>query len=662
MPRRPQWLWKEGLIYQGLWEPIYFQKASGHATTNVEAFDEYRHTEAFVEEAHSRGVNQIWTHFWKGYGWEFERPQMERNRDLVKWCHQRGMKVIAYFTFGSVTPETLLLEKPEAKDWLQVGEHGQWASYATGYQCFRAKPCYNAQGWLDYLKEMITYAIADIGCDGVHFDNFHSNPEPDTCRCATCVERFRQFLTERYGPATPQTRAAGQARFGMNDFSQTVPPWFNRWNQAVLQRVIRIPLHQEWIRFRTESMRRALRQMADHIHSLGPETLCEANCGRPIGSNSEYHSGTSAEVILPEVDLSFNETCRAVGVGPHGQTITRIREHKQGRAAGVPVVIYSKDDVKLAECFAFNPGAFAAGGDAELNAWYHRWKRYQLDAETLSQVGVLRHRETLTFNCVEPHISAITMEQVLIENRIPWDMLWKRHLLDLGKYRLLILPDVECLGDEEVQRIVAFALAGGAVLATERTGEYDQWRRLRQVSPAEPIRTPEQFRAAQEPLPALHELFGADYVSAGRPIRKDLPGGGKACYLPKIDYAVWPPGGPEFWCVFPEHWAMPANAAEVLEAIEWCLGRRRLYVDSPDRVVVEHTRVGDEELVHLLHVDPDGKPASAMVRLEAEKPPREVLACGLREEPAPIAFNSSAGQVRIELNGFRTYRMVILRR
>jgi len=662
MSRTPEWLWTEGVIYQGIWEPIYFLKSAGKAGTNVDAIYEYRHTEALVEEAHRRGVNQIWTHFWKGYGWDFERAEMERNRDLVGWCHARGMRVIAYFTFGSLTPETLFLEKPEARDWLQRGEHGHWASYGVDYQCFRAKPCYNARGWLDYLKEILAYAVGEIGCDGIHFDNTHNNAEPDTCRCPRCLEKFRDFLTAQYGPQTPETRSAGMARFGRNDFSQTHPPWFNRFNQAVLQRVIQVPLQQEWIRFKTECMRRALAEMVEHVHSLRPDALVEANLGDPIGSNNEYHTGTSAEIQFPVMDLVFNESSRATGVGPHGQTLTRIREHKQARAAGVPVLLYSRDDVKLAECFAFNPGGFAGGGDAEVNAWYHRHKRYQLDAETLSEVAVLRHRQTLSYNCVEPHLSAITMEQVLIERRIPWDMAWAGHLGDLGRYRLLILPDVECLSDEEVARIAAFVAAGGAVLATEQTGVYDNWRRPRQAPVTGRIETHEQAEAAARALPALHELFGRDHVDVGHVVRRELPGGGRACYLPVVQYAVRPPTGTEFWCVVPQHWAMPKNARQIAAAVDWCLGeKRRLRVDCEQRVVVEHTRVGDEELVHLVHVDPAEGPASAVVEIQREKPPRAVLAAGLREDPADMEFQYADGLVRVELSDFQTYRMLILR-
>jgi hypothetical protein len=251
---------------------------------------------------------------------------------------------------------------------------------------------------------------------------------------------------------------------------------------------------------------------------------------------------------------------------------------------------------------------------------------------------------------------------VLIENRIAWDMVWASHLDDLSKYRLLILPDVECLSDDEAARIVSFVRGGGAVLATEQTGVFDNWRRQRQVKLDGAIKTIDQYEAAQQPLNALHELFGADPFGDGDDLRRRFDGGGRACYFPKIDYAVWPPRGPEFWAVFPEHYAMPKNADRILSAIEWCLdGRRRLRVDSAQHVVVEHTQVGDEELIHLLHAEGPTKPASATVTVRPQRPVRQVLAAGLRQDPAPIEYARDGENIVIDSRDFETYQMILLR-
>ena len=107
---------------------------------------------------------------------------------------------------------------------------------------------------------------------------------------------------------------------------------------------------------------------------------------------------------------------------------------------------------------------------------------------------------------------------------------------------------------------------------------------------------------------------------------------------------------------------MPKNADRILSAIEWCMGgRRRLRVDSAQHVVVEHTQVGDEELIHLLHTEGPAKRASATVTVRPQRAVRQVLAAGLRQDPAPIEYAQDGDNVVISLPDFQTYRMVLLR-
>jgi hypothetical protein len=60
-------------------------------------------------------------------------------------------------------------------------------------------------------------------------------------------------------------------------------------------------------------------------------------------------------------------------------------------------------------------------------------------------------------------------------------------------------------------------------------------------------------------------------------------------------------------------------------------------------------------------VDPSEGPASAVVEIRRDEPPRAVLAAGLREDPADVEFQYGGGLVRVELSDFQTYRMLILR-
>jgi len=144
MPERIRWLRDEGIVYYGMWEPVYFEKLRGHNHDAPDAANEFRHTAAFVDYLASEGINQLWTHFFKGFGLDFEHEEMERNRGLAELCHEKGIRVIAYCTFGTIVPDTILKEAPDALSWAQVNEDGRFTSCQTAHQNFRVRPCYNS--------------------------------------------------------------------------------------------------------------------------------------------------------------------------------------------------------------------------------------------------------------------------------------------------------------------------------------------------------------------------------------------------------------------------------------------------------------------------------------------------------------------------------------
>jgi hypothetical protein len=651
------WLRREGIVHAGLWEPNYFMKLS-RGDGVPEAVWKYRHSEAFVEALHADGINQIWTHWWKGFGLTFESREQEQNRTLIQAAHARGMRVIAYCTFGSIVPETLEHEVPDCMSWAQIGEHGQPASCQTSFQCFRVRPCYNSQAWLDYMKR-VTQKALEMGADGIHFDNIGYNSEPDSCHCPTCVAKFRTFLAEQFGPQTPETRALGEKLFGFHDFSRVRVPWFNRWNQAVMQRQIQVSAQKAWVRFKVESIRQALQQMADHIRRVNPQALVEANAGKGYGCNTEYMNGLAPEVHYPILDLVYNEA-GALKTGAQGQLVTRIRECKIARAGGVPVLPYSRTVPELAEMFAFNPGAFCCGLTPRINAWYHQHKRYQLEAETLADVAVLRHRESLAYNMIDPYAAVITAEQVLIENNVPYDTVWGSHLGDLSKYRLLILAGCECLSEQEAAQVETFVRKGGSLLAVGKTGLFDEWRCPYRRRGVTRVTNGAEAKAAMEPQMALYRIFGDNPRAALR----TAFGKGRAAFLPDFDYKAFPGGGPDFWTVTDAQFARPKNEGEVLDAIAWCLRHApQLRVESSVRVLAELTRVGRETVLHLVNPDGEKTPARVFVTLHLRHPVKSVraLSFGVDGPSVKVPFVRQGAAVQVEVPDLGVHRMLIFK-
>jgi hypothetical protein len=76
---------------------------------------------------------------------------------------------------------------------------------------------------------------------------------------------------------------------------------------------------------------------------------------------------------------------------------------------------------------------------------------------------------------VEDH--TLGFYQALIEGRIPFEMVHD-HLLDpahIDRFKVLILPNIAAISDEQCNQIRQYLLRGGSIVATFETSLYDQW-------------------------------------------------------------------------------------------------------------------------------------------------------------------------------------------
>jgi hypothetical protein len=69
------------------------------------------------------------------------------------------------------------------------------------------------------------------------------------------------------------------------------------------------------------------------------------------------------------------------------------------------------------------------------------------------------------------------MYQALVEARIPFEMVHDRMLEpnNIDRFKLLILPNIAALSDEQCSRLRNYVQRGGSVLATFETSLYDEW-------------------------------------------------------------------------------------------------------------------------------------------------------------------------------------------
>lgn len=118
----------------------------------------------------------------------------------------------------------------------------------------------------------------------------------------------------------------------------------------------------------------------------------------------------------------------------------------------------------------------------DLYAWHYRSERYLRNEEPIARVAIVYSQQTAEFYGgaqahakVEDH--TLGVYQALIEARIPFEMVHEG-LLDpahIGRYKLLILPNVAALSDQQCTQLRDYVHRGGSLIATYETSLYNEW-------------------------------------------------------------------------------------------------------------------------------------------------------------------------------------------
>jgi hypothetical protein len=276
--------------------------------------------------------------------------------------------------------------------------------------------------------------------------------------------------------------------------------------------------------------------------------------------------------------------------------------------------------LQMAEALAFNRqcigdiGGVLAGYETPEAVWryvqfFHKNFEQYRDVDNLADVAVLHSFASMGYNNDRPAVSTMLVEQALIQSRVPFDVIFDDNLKDLSKYRVLMLADQESLDDAQMDLIRKFVAGGGAVVATEYTSLYNNWRERRR-----------DF--------GLHDLLGVsvperrgnregERFPGAEPVRRQ-PGGGRVDYIPEVKSAVEKPLGARMTY---QYWKLPLNAKEIVDSVRWAAGSSVVDVSAPNTVVVEPMRQGANKLLlHLLNYDVARTPSVANLEVKFQLP------------------------------------------
>lgn len=659
----PAWLADGPLIITGSWDntPIFRRRKGG----NPHAADlnyARRYTKETAAKIKDYGVTLAIIDYYKAFGLKAELEYLQDAAPFVEACREYGIKIGVYVG-STIGFETFLLERPDAIGWF-VHIAGDRLFYPS--QSFRNRFYFMHPGFLEYLKEVLRYAIVEFGADEIHFDSYSQLAAPEIFFHPLAIEHFRDYLRTKYTPETLKLR------IGFSDPSYVLPPQSGGAPggqmftvQVADPQFVDDPVFQEWTDFRCHQLAAFFREMSGFIRGLNPQVAVSINPAAGMSGRNMAWEGVDYARLLPHTDIMWTEEPSVAGVTSLGVLVSKIRTFKMASSMGVRTLSYTggTNILSLAESMAYNLQSLGMLGDPldtlpSDQAAYARFfiDNFDLfrDTTNIADIAVLHSYSTMTFTSETPWSSSLLLQQLLIQEQKLFDIIFDSGLEELSKYRVLMLPDQESLGSRQCDLIRTFVQGGGALIATEHTSLYDEWRR----------------RLADF---NLQDLFGLHWPSGmsdseatlNIPPIQSVVGKGRVVYLPAVVPAIDQralsslPDGPQ--------WAPPANARDILRLLRWAApGGLTLEMDCSDTVTVElqEQRGTGNRMLHMLNYNYKVYPELPAIPVSVVPPKnlKEVVWYSPDEKSSqPLPFTSDGNRIAFTLPRLRTYSIVLMR-
>lgn len=684
-PEAP-WL-EQGLVSVGNWEGLAFRTRTGGQSlgglpVDLDAVWAKEHGEETAKQLKAAGVTFVMTNFYKT-GVKSDSEDMETARKFTALCHKYGIKVGLYIG-GTIFADTLAHDVPASRAWIAYDENGQPIRYSS----YRYVPDFDNPAFVAYMKTIVRLAITTVHPDMLHFDNLSMSAPPNTPYSEAVNERFRTFLHGKY-PTPSQLKA----RFGFADIDGLLAP---RWKQVANPLAItpiEDPVLEEWIDFRCTELADYYRQMAQYARTLDRNVVLELNPHGVFGENGAFLFGIDHPRLVGYGSVYSSEESNEAEVTPDGVLVSKIRSYKQARHLGQTIYSYTgtgradatlhSERLLMAESMAYNRDSLGdlsepldvdqwPGDIKQYVSYFHQQNVHYQKTRPVADVAVLRSFPSQAYDDGSPQLQSILMEQVLIQHKIPFDIISDRDLKDLSRYRAVILADQQSLTDQAAKELSGYVANGGALVATGKTSYYTQWHRRRSDLALGDVLG---VHAA-----AIRPSFGSGGGYTKGDILVDAPeykegifGKGRTVYLRTIipaghtekDAAITPVNAGYKHDV----WGLPENTDEILKALRYATGTGfsvEFDNSTPLTTTMELTdnSAGTERVLHWLNYKlqtPKVAPTNVSVAIPPGKHVStvEVISPDTNNVQR-IAFHEESGRVQFTLPELIVYNVAVI--
>ena len=420
------------------------------------------------------------------------------------------------------------------------------------------------------------------------------------------------------------------------------------------------PVLQEWVRFRCESLAHYADDLSDYVKSLNPNVAVLMNI-KGVYSwnrywvNAVYHPLYAGHVDVLAFDTGGYDARLDAGTGA---LVSQIRSYKMARGIGASCDAPLGDELLAAQHMAYGyetpvrgyagaPWMSARAATTPILEFFrHYHDRYYTGTTNVADVAVLRNWPSMAYSINATYIPATLMEQVLIQHKIPFDLLFDEQSKILNRYGAVILAGQECVSGAQVKLLLDYVRHGGTLVITGNTGEFNEWREKRHKNPFLPARTEGNGRIIYIP-----EIQRGDLKSQkGAALTEDAEPGATGQHTPRMS---------------PLQWVLPKNHEDIYETIVNGLARGlSLKTDGPLTTTAELlTRPESHEtIVHCVNFDREHpvSPFHASVRKQFGGVKSVTLFSPDADDPMPLKFETSGDLINFTVPAMRLYSMIVI--
>jgi len=380
-----------------------------------------------------------------------DRPSGDLIGDAVAAAHRRGIRVLSRLDFSKVSARIA----GEHPDWLFVSPTGKPQVYNTLFST-----CPSADYYQKRSLEILDEIIGRYPVDGFFFNWFgfserdYSRVYHGVCHCKKCQEGFSAFSNGQELPDGPQS-----------------------------------PAYPEWLQFSSQVIRTLTAKIADHITTRRPDAGLVLGRGAPIiyheannafGRELWHHNTAewvSAHVTaMPEISLMVNSVSfvdmpyRMAGEQPEHFAQYLLQAIARGGNPST-YIMGAPGRIPYANLAPSSP----------ITKFRQKHRDLYARLKPGSSIGLVRPDR---LRSASPGFTETVEEfrglyKALQEKQLPFDVLAVELIGKmaqegaLGRYSLIILPDLGTLGRQTAEALDAFVQNGGNLVLTGSSGVSD---------------------------------------------------------------------------------------------------------------------------------------------------------------------------------------------